>query len=72
MVQQKNKQNEEKKEYLKGYEKTVRQLKRIEMEIQEIRLGNIYPSVAADGMPHASNKRDLSEYAVLLEREERE
>lgn len=45
MVQQKNKQNEEKKEYLKGYEKTVRQLKRIEMEIQEIRLGNIYPSV---------------------------
>lgn len=74
MERQKNEEyklNEKKKEYLKGYEKAVRQLKRIEMEIQEIRLNRIYPSIAIDGMTHASNSRDLSEYIVLLEKEER-
>ena len=63
--------NEEKKEYLKGYERAVRQLNRIQIEIQEIRLSKICPSIKNDGMPHAKAVGDLSEYAVLLEREEK-
>jgi len=65
-------ENEEKKEYLKGYERAVRQLHRIELEIQEMRLNKICPSVVVDGMPHAHNGgNDLSAYAALLDREER-
>lgn len=64
-------ENEKKKEYLKGYEKAVRQLHRIELEIQEMRLNKICPSILLDGMPHAHGGNDLSAYAVLLEREER-
>ncbi len=75
MEQKNNKEykqkNEEKKEYLKGYERAVRQLNRIQIEIQEIRLSKICPSIKNDGMPHAKAVGDLSEYAVLLEREEK-
>ena len=60
-----------KKEYLRGYEKAVRQMKRSELKIQEMRLNRICPSVINDGMPHASSQSDLSDYAVLLEQEEK-
>ncbi len=60
-----------KKEYLKGYEKAVRQMKRSELKIKEIRLNRICPSVINDGMPHASSQNDLSSYAALLEQEEK-
>lgn len=62
---------EQKKEYLKGYEKAVRQMERIELKIQEMRLNRMCPSVVNDGMPHASGQADLSAYAVLLEQEEK-
>lgn len=65
------KQNEEKKEYLKDYERAVRQLNRIKIEIQEIRLSKICPSIKTDGMPHAKVVGDLSGYAALLEEEEK-
>lgn len=64
-------ENEKKKEYLKGYEKAVRQMERSESRIQEIRLNKMCPSVIVDGMPHASGGGDLSEYAVLLDAEEK-
>ena len=60
-----------KKEYLKGYEKAIRQLERSELKMKEIRLNKMCPSIINDGMPHASNKTDLSSYIVLLEQEEK-
>lgn len=58
---------EEKKEYLKSYEKAVRQMERSEEKIREMRLGPIIPATSNDGMPHAHNPTDLSGYAALLE-----
>lgn len=62
---------EKKKEYLKGYEKAVRQMERCELKIKEMRLNRICPSIINDGMPHASSQADLSGYAVLLDQEEK-
>lgn len=63
--------NEYKKDYLKGYERAVRQMERSELRIRELRLSKSCPSVVTDGMPHASNNSDLSGYAALLDQEER-
>ncbi|MCI8938057.1 MAG: DUF1492 domain-containing protein [Lachnospiraceae bacterium] len=60
-----------KKEYLREYEKAVRQMERSELKMQEIRLNKICPSVIIDGMPHASNHKDLSGYAALIDQEEK-
>lgn len=60
-----------KKGYLKGYERAVRQMKRSEEKITEIRLSKIMPSANNDGMPHAHSNSDLSGYAALLDEEER-
>ncbi len=62
---------EKKKEYLRGYEKALRQMERSELRIKEMRLNRIFPSVINDGMPHTSGQSDLSEYAALLDQEER-
>ena len=62
---------EEKKEYLRGYEKAVRQMKRSEEKMIEMHLNKIMPSTGNDGMPHAHNNPDLSDYAALLDEEER-
>ena len=64
-------ENEEKKEYLRGYERAVRQMKRHEERIREMRLNRMFPVVIADGMPHAHENTDLSSYAALLDLEER-
>lgn len=64
-------ENDEKKWYLKGYERAIREMKRSEERIREMRMNRICPSVIADGMPHASGGSDLSGYAVLLDEEER-
>lgn len=64
-------ESEKKKEYLREYEKAVRQMERSELRIREIRLNKICPSVINDGMPHAHNATDLSAYAALLDQEER-
>lgn len=64
-------ETEQKKEYLKEYEKAVRQMKRSEEKITEMRLSKIMPSAGNDGMPRAHNNTDLSGYAALLDEEER-
>jgi len=64
-------ENERKREYLRGYERAVRQMERSELRIQEMRLSRTCPSVINDGMPHASSFHDLSSYAALLDQEER-
>lgn len=72
MTEQEQKEIKEKKEYLKGYEKAVRQMERAELKMQEIRLSGVILPVANDGMPHAHNNSDLSSYAVLLDKAEKE
>lgn len=62
---------EEKKEYLRSYEKAVRQMERSAEKIKEMRLGQIIPAADNDGMPHAHNATDLSGYAALLDAAER-
>lgn len=71
MTEEQMKENDEKKWYLKGYERAVREIKRSEERIREMRMNRICPSVIADGMPHASGGSDLSGYAARLDEEER-
>lgn len=71
MLQEQLAEIEQKKEYLKGYGKIVRQMERSELKIREMRLNKMCPSVINDGMPHASNQTDLSGYAALLDQEEK-
>lgn len=63
--------SEEKKEYLRGYEKAVRQMKRQQDIIIELRCNKMFPSCIIDDMPRAHNSSDLSGYAVRLETEEK-
>lgn len=63
--------NELKKEFLREYGKIVRQMERSELKIQEMRASKILPSLINDGMPHGSDQKDLSDYASLLDEEER-
>ena len=62
---------EQKKEYLKEYEKAIRKMERSEIKIKELRLNSILPTVKNDGMPHAKSQNDLSVFAALLDQEER-
>ena len=63
--------NEEVKEYLKGYSRAVRQINRLEERIKEIRSQGMGGAIRIDGMPHAHNNTDLSSYAAMLDQEER-
>lgn len=61
-------ENEKKKEYLRGYQKSLKREKRICEDIQELRARKIFPSCGmGDGMPHGSNQTDLSDYIVILD-----
>ena len=63
-------ENEVKKEYLRGYERAVRQMKRHEERMRELRLNRLPSGINMDGMPHAHNNSDLSAYAAMLDQEE--
>lgn len=60
-------ENEQKKEYLRSYRKALRREERILDEIQELRMNKMFPSVVNDGMPHGSERSDLSNYIVTLD-----
>lgn len=60
-------ENEIKKECLMGYQKAKRKVARLELQLEEVKLNKIAPSVINDGMPHSSNIKDLSDYMVKLE-----
>lgn len=64
-------ENEQKKEYLKGYRTHVRRINRIETELAELRAMRTSMSTSNDGMPHGSGQADLSGYAAELDRQER-
>ncbi len=60
-------ENEQKKEYLRGYQKHVRRINRIEAELAELRTMRMSVSIDYDGMPHGSGQTDLSGYAAELD-----
>ena len=60
-------ENEIKKEYLKGYQRALREIDRIRGLIQELQIDKMCPSLIQDGMPHGSGARDLSEYMAKKE-----
>ena len=62
-----DRENEQKKEYLRGYRKHARRVARIEAEIEELRSMKMNPSMNNDGMPHGSGQGDLSGYAAKIE-----
>lgn len=66
------KENEQKKKYLREYNKHGRRIKRIKAEIEEIRTIKTNPSMNNDRMPHGSSQSDLSNYAAELDELEEE
>lgn len=64
-------ENEQKKTYLWKYKEHIRRINRIESDLEEIRSMKCYPSANSDGMPHASNYNDLSNYAAVVDDKER-
>ena len=64
--------NEQKKEYLRQYQRHVRRIKRIGSELAELRAMRVSISVNNDGMPRGSGCADLSGYAAELDRLERD
>lgn len=63
------KENERKKNYLRKYKESVSREKAILDEIQRLRMDKMFPSVVNDGMPHAGDCGDLSDYMVLMDRQ---
>ena len=61
------KENEEKKEYLRSYRRAIRREKDILLEIQRLRLDKMFPSVVNDGMPKGSHQSDLSDYIANMD-----
>ncbi len=65
-------ENKLKKEYLRNYRQHVKRISRIESELEEVRILKASPSaINNDGMPHGSDQKDLSDYAVMLDELER-
>ena len=63
MEQIKQTENEQKKEYLWSYQRAKRDVARLEAQLEELRLNQLYPgSIDNDGMPHGTDMRDLSDY----------
>lgn len=61
-------ENEEKKEYLQSYKKYRQEARRLEEQLEELRLGKMFPSLIVSDMPGARNQRDLSDYMVQYDR----
>ena len=61
-------ENEAKKEYLKRKKKYKQKAKRLEEQLEELRLGKMFPSVGMSDMPGAHNQKDLSDYMVQYDR----
>ena len=61
------KENERKKEYLKGYIYSVRKAQRLKEQIEELRSQQMFPSANHDGMPQGNAHSDLSGYMAKLD-----
>ena len=60
-------ENERKKEYLKGYIYSVRKAQRLKEQIEELRSQQMFPSANHDGMPQGNAHSDLSDYVARLD-----
>lgn len=60
-------ENDRKKEYLKGYQRALREIDRIIGLLQELQIDKMCPSLIQDGMPHGSGTSDLSGYMAKKE-----
>ena len=58
------KQNEEKKEYLLSYKRYKQKASRLQEQLEEIRLGKMFPGLIVSDMPSAHSQKDLSDYMV--------
>ena len=65
-------ENEKKKEFLMSYQKEKRRVRRLEEQLEELRRNKMSPSVTNDGMPHGTDKKDMSDYAVKVDELEQE
>lgn len=61
-------ENEEKKEYLRGYKYARRREQRILEQIQQLRLDAMFPCIQGDGVPRGSSQSDLSDYMESWEK----
>ena len=61
-------ENEAKKEYLQSYKKYKQKAKRLEEQLEELRLGKMFPSMGMSDIPGARNQKDLSDYMVQYDR----
>lgn len=55
-------ENERKKQYLNGYKYARMRERRIQEQIQQLRLDTMFPCLQGDGMPRGSSQSDLSDY----------
>ena len=55
-----------------SYQKEKRRVRRLEEQLEELRRNKMSPSVTNDGMPHGTDKKDLSDYAVKVDEIEQE
>lgn len=68
MEKKKLTENEQKKEFLMEYQVAKRDVIRLEEQLEELRIGKMSPGcMIGDGMPHAHNPSDLSDYAAKME-----
>lgn len=61
------KENERKKERLKGYIYSMRKAQRLKEQIEELRSQQMFPSANHDGMPQGNAHSDLSDYVARLD-----
>jgi len=66
--QRRQQENEEKKAYLQSYKQFKQKGKRLAEQLEELRLGEMLPSLVTSDMPSAHNKRDLSDYMVKYDK----
>ena len=66
--QQRQQENEKKKEYLQSYKKYKQKARRLEEQLEELRLGKMLPSLVVSDMPSAHNQKDLSDYIVQCDK----
>ncbi|HIT90128.1 MAG TPA: DUF1492 domain-containing protein [Candidatus Merdenecus merdavium] len=65
-------ENEKKKEYLKSYEPLVLAAKIADRKVIDCRRDKVSISMFYDDMPHGTDKKDLSDYIVRLEKLEKD
>lgn len=66
-------ENEQKKEFLRSYQRAKQAVSRLEAEQDELRLSQLYPrAIRYDGVPGGKSERDLSDYMSAYDEAERE